>query len=71
MRPEELDRFMAAARRDSSAIAAVSVRLISADKEELERRIRCLKDMFGSELSITQARQSGHGLEWIAYGTFI
>lgn len=70
MKAQQVERFMAAARKDSD-IPAVSIRLVSADKSVLEQRIWRLKVLFGAELSVTQPRQSGHGLEWIAYGTFI
>jgi hypothetical protein len=71
MRPEQMERFMAAAQKDSSARSAVSIRLISADKRHIEQQIERLQEAFGAEIAMSQPRQSGHGLEWIAYGTFI
>jgi len=71
MKAQHVERFLGAARRESSASIAISIRLISVDRARLEEQIRRLQERFGAEISMTQPKQSGHGLEWIAYGTFI
>lgn len=48
---------------------AISIRLIGVTKADLDTQIARLEAAFGTTIAMTQPRQSGHGQEWIAYGT--
>lgn len=71
MRPERIQRSCAPGNPRGQLIAPVSLRLISADRGEIDQLVTRLKEFFGEELHISNPNQSGRGLEWIAYGTFI
>ena len=50
---------------------AVSIRLIGVTRADVETQIERLNKAFGELLVMTQPRQTGKGVEWIAYGTII
>ena len=59
------------ARECGLAKNAVSIRLVGVNQEDVDIQISRVKQAFGPLIKMTQPRQSGHGLEWIAYGTII
>jgi hypothetical protein len=50
---------------------AVSIRLVGVSEEDVKIQIARLERAFGALIMMTQARQSGKGMEWIAYGTLV
>lgn len=47
----------------------VSLRLVGVEQGDVELVLKRLERALGAALRPTQARQSGNGPEWIAYGT--
>jgi hypothetical protein len=53
------------------ATTAVSIRLIGEQEADVKLQIERLQKAFGSLIQLTQPKQSGRGIEWIAYGTLL
>jgi hypothetical protein len=53
------------------ATTAVSIRLVGEKEADVTLQITRLKKAFGSLIELTQPKQSGRGIEWIAYGTLL
>ncbi len=53
------------------ATTAVSIRLVGEKEADVALQIERLKKAFGSLIELTQPKQSGRGIEWIAYGTLL
>lgn len=55
----------------SLATTAVSIRLVGEREEDVQLQVQRLEKVFGSLIAMTAPRQSGRGIEWIAYGTLL
>jgi hypothetical protein len=53
------------------ASTAVSIRLVGEKEADVQIQIQRLERAFGSLVKLTAPRQSGRGIEWIAYGTLL
>lgn len=53
------------------ASTAVSIRLIGEKELDVQIQIDRLQRAFGSLIQLTSPKQSGRGIEWIAYGTLL
>ncbi len=53
------------------ASTAVSIRLVGEKESDVRIQIERLERAFGSLIKLTAPRQSGRGVEWIAYGTLL
>lgn len=54
-----------------TASTAVSIRLVGANERDVGLQVQRLELVFGSSIRMTAPRQSGRGVEWIAYGTLL
>jgi len=68
MRDPDVARFVAEC---GLASTAVSIRLIGEKESDVQIQIERLTKAFGSLIQLTAPRQSGRGIEWIAYGTLL
>lgn len=53
------------------ATTAVSIRLVGESEADVKLQVQRLEKAFGSLIALTAPRQSGRGIEWIAYGTLL
>ncbi len=50
---------------------AVSIRLVGVTEADVQTQINRLERTFGELIQMTRPKQSGRGIEWIAYGTIV